>query len=102
MKVREYEGVFYNTDDFDVTGKPYADAIPVKNEDNEDIFKQDKILRAQMADDEQTDNDCSSSCDCLDKCKINSTIMAKPKIHCEFENKLTDCKYCDTICDASK
>ena len=28
-------------------------------------------------------------CDCLDKCKINSTIMAKSKIYCEFENKLT-------------
>ena len=84
MKIREYEGVFYNSEDFDINGRPYADAIPVKNEDSEDIFKQDKILRDQMADDEQTDNDCSSSCDCLDKCIVLFTY--NPNDHVRYDS----------------
>ncbi len=67
MELREYNGVFYNLEDFDVNGKPYTDAVTVKNGDTRDIFKQDVILRAQMADDEQPDNGCTDSCDCLDK-----------------------------------
>ena len=46
-------------------------------------------------------------CDCLDKCKMKPTIMKQPidkkkLIYCEFENKLIQCKYCDTVCDACK
>jgi|SaaInlV_150m_DNA_4_1039716.scaffolds.fasta_scaffold65407_1 hypothetical protein len=45
-------------------------------------------------------------CNCVNKCVMKPIIMKqvskKPLIYCEFENKLIECKYCDTICDASK
>ena len=45
-------------------------------------------------------------CDCLDKCEMKPIMMKhiskKTLIYCEFENKLIECKYCDTICDAGK
>ena len=50
----------------------------------------------------------STVCDCLDKCKMDlepvliSRSKKKALVHCAFENKLIDCKYCDTICDANK
>ena len=49
-----------------------------------------------------------SVCDCLDKCKMDLEpfIVSSPKrkamVHCAFDNKLIDCKHCDTICDADK
>lgn len=50
----------------------------------------------------------STFCDCLDKCKMNldPVLVSSPKrkamVHCAFDNKLIDCKHCDTICDANK
>ena len=32
MKIREYEGVFYNLEDFDANGRPYQDAVPLNVE----------------------------------------------------------------------
>jgi len=61
MNIREYEGVFYNSEDFDATGRPYEDAVPVRKETQEE--KKDRIQKAQMADDTHKDKkDCSKKC----------------------------------------
>ena len=48
-------------------------------------------------------------CGCTSKCNINPTLSINPinnkkksLIHCAFDNKLIDCKYCDTMCSAKK
>ena len=61
MSIREYEGVFYNSEDFDATGRPYEDAVPVRKETEEE--KKERIQKAQMADDTHKDKkDCSKKC----------------------------------------
>tara|TARA_B100001094_G_scaffold192304_1_gene186185 strand:- start:10902 stop:11189 length:288 start_codon:yes stop_codon:yes gene_type:complete len=61
MNIREYEGVFYNSQDFDATGRPYEDALPVKKETGEE--RKDRIQKAQMADDVHKDRKgCGKSC----------------------------------------
>ena len=65
MNIREYEGVFYNSQDFDATGRPYEDAVPVRKETEEE--RKDRIQKAQMADDTHKDkNDCvKNGCNCI-------------------------------------
>jgi hypothetical protein len=69
MKIREYEGVFYNSEDFDVTGRPYEDAVPVREETEQE--KKERIQKAQMADDVHNDKhkkDCKNGgCNCMNE-----------------------------------
>ena len=67
MSIREYEGIFYNSEDFDATGRPYDDATPVKIETEEE--KKERIQKAQMADDIHKDKkDCKKSgCNCMNE-----------------------------------
>tara|TARA_B000000557_G_scaffold87878_1_gene70959 strand:+ start:310 stop:618 length:309 start_codon:yes stop_codon:yes gene_type:complete len=72
MKIREYEGVFYNSQDFDATGRPYEDAVPVNVRKETEEERKLKIQKAQMADDVHNDGHkpdkvCTNSCDCMDK-----------------------------------
>lgn len=72
MKIREYEGVFYNSEDFDANGRPYQDAVPLDVRKETEEERKDKIQRAQMADDVHNDKHkpnktCTTSCDCMDK-----------------------------------
>ncbi len=61
MSIREYEGVFYNSEDFDATGRPYEDAVPVRKETEEE--KKERIQKAQMADDTHKDKKgCGKKC----------------------------------------
>jgi len=72
MKIREYEGVFYNLEDFDANGRPYGDAVPVNVRKETEEERKLKIQKAQMADDVHDDDykpkkTCTNSCDCMDK-----------------------------------
>ena len=61
MNIREFEGVFYNSEDFDATGRPYEDAVPVRKETDEE--RKERIQKAQIADDTHKDKkDCSKKC----------------------------------------
>ena len=61
MNIREYEGVFYNSEDFDATGRPYEDAVPVREETESE--RKDRIQKAQMADDTHKDKKgCGKKC----------------------------------------
>jgi len=65
MKIREYEGVFYNLEDFDANGRPYQDAVPLNLEKETEDQRKLKIQKAQMADDVHDDKhkkDCSKKC----------------------------------------
>ena len=65
MKIREYEGVFYNLEDFDANGRPYQDAVPLNLEKETEDQRKLKIQKAQMADDVHNDKhkkDCSKKC----------------------------------------
>ena len=69
MNIREFEGVFYNSEDFDATGRPYEDAVPVRKETDEE--RKERIQKAQIADDTHKDKkDCSKKCggcNCMDE-----------------------------------
>ena len=73
MKIREYEGVFYNLEDFDANGRPYQDAVPLNLEKEMEDQRKLKIQKAQMADDVHNDKhekDCSKKgggCNCMNE-----------------------------------
>jgi predicted metalloenzyme YecM len=71
MKIREYEGVFYNLEDFDANGRPYQDAVPLNLEKETEDQRKLKIQKAQMADDVHNDKhkkDCKKSgCNCMNE-----------------------------------
>lgn len=55
-KIKRYENEFYYLEDFDPsTNKPYENAQPLSKKEREDIFKRERIIIAQMADDVQKD-----------------------------------------------
>ena len=69
MNIREYEGVFYNSEDFDATGRPYEDAVPLDVRKETEHEKKERIQKAQMADDTHKDKkDCKhGGCNCMNE-----------------------------------
>lgn len=99
MKIREYEGVFYNLEDFDINGRPYEDAVPVNVRKETEEERKFKIQKAQMADDVHDDDykpkkTCTNACDCMDK----YIVLFTTNTHEGVKYDSYGFEICDDIC----